>query len=157
MPDMLVKLYELAPLEPQVAPLQSEGVVFRRALPPERHVIGKFAETHFNAGWRSECEVAISHQPATCFVAIENGNLLGFACYDATMKGFFGPTGVDMKQRGRGIGKALLFLCLHDMWAAGYGYCIIGAAGPIGFYERTVGARAIEGSEPGVYAGLLTE
>ena len=30
-----------------------------------------------------------------CFIATENGKLIGFACYDATAKGFFGPIGID--------------------------------------------------------------
>ena len=41
---------------------------------------------------------------------------------------------------------------LHDL---GYAYGIIGAAGPVAFYEKAVGARVIEGSWPGIYADLL--
>ena len=37
----------------------------------------------------------------------------------------------------------------------GYGYAIIGGAGPIGFYEKSVGAIAIPGSSPGIYKGML--
>jgi hypothetical protein len=45
--------------------------------------------------------------------------------------------------------------CLEDMRQAGYGYAIIGGVGPAEFYAKTVGAVAIEGSEPGIYRGLL--
>jgi hypothetical protein len=41
------------------------------------------------------------------------------------------------------------------MKSQGYGYAIIGGVGPAEFYAKTVGAIAIEGSEPGVYRGLL--
>jgi hypothetical protein len=41
------------------------------------------------------------------------------------------------------------------MRQAGYGYAIIGGVGPADFYVKTVGATPIEGSEPGIYRGLL--
>jgi predicted N-acetyltransferase YhbS len=81
--------------------------------------------------------------------------MLGFACYDTTAKAFFGPTGVGEAARGKGVGTALLMLCLHDMLAQGYAYAIIGGAGPQDFYAKTCGAVAIDGSWPGVYRGLL--
>jgi predicted N-acetyltransferase YhbS len=71
------------------------------------------------------------------------------------MKGFFGPTGVDAHQRGRGIGKALLVACLQAMRHEGYGYAIIGGVGPAEFYSKAVGATLIEGSAPGIYKGML--
>ena len=81
--------------------------------------------------------------------------MLGFGCYDTTAKGFFGPTGVDEAARGKGIGAALLLVCLHALYADGYAYGIIGGAGPVEFYEKIVGAMVIPGSDPGVYRGML--
>jgi hypothetical protein len=37
----------------------------------------------------------------------------------------------------------------------GYVYAIVGAAGPVPFYQKTVGAIVIPDSEPGIYMGLL--
>ncbi len=37
----------------------------------------------------------------------------------------------------------------------GYAYAVIGWAGPTEFYEKTVGATIIEGSEPGIFRGPL--
>ena len=88
---------------------------------------------------------------------MEGGALVGFACYDATIRGFFGPTGVHEAQRGRGLGKALLFAALHTMWEVGYAYAVIGSAGPTEFYAKAVGATPIEGSTPGIYRGLLQD
>jgi hypothetical protein len=96
-------------------------------------------------------------QPPTCFIAIQNGRLIGFACHDATVKGFFGPTGVDSAVRGKGVGHALLLTTLLDMYAQGYAYGVIGGAGPMDFYRRSVGAVPIEGSVPGIYRGMLAE
>ena len=157
MPDLLVKLYELPSLEPVLSDLGERNIEIRRALAPEKHLVSDWVKREFAPGWASECEVAFAHQPVGCFLAVENGRCLGFACYDATCRGFFGPEGVGNESRGAGIGKGLLLACLHDMRAQGYAYAIIGSAGPIDFYVRTVGATVIEGSTPGVYRGLLTD
>ncbi len=86
---------------------------------------------------------------------MHDGRLAGFACYDATARGFFGPTGVDETHRGKGVGHALLLATLLDMHAVGYPYGVIGGAGPTGFYQRSVGAILIPDSEPGIYRGML--
>jgi len=155
--DMLVKLYTLPALESVLAKQTEAGVDVRRAQALEKRLVAEWVCQHFSARWASECEVAFSGHPISCFVAVADGKLAGFACYDATCKGFFGPIGVDEAYRGRGIGKALLLICLHAMAVRGYGYAIIGAAGPTEFYAKTVGASEIEGSAPGVYRGMLRE
>ncbi len=155
MADMLVKLYELPSLEAPLAALAAQGVTVRRALTAEKHLVIAWIGQHFWPHWQSECEAAFSRQPVTCYLAVEGDALLGFACYDVTRKGFFGPTGVAEAARGRGIGTALLLVCLHSMWIEGYGYAIIGGAGPVDFYRQAVGAIEIPGSTPGVYRGML--
>ncbi|WP_160033979.1 GNAT family N-acetyltransferase [Paenibacillus sp. An7] len=156
MPDMLVKLYDLPEVEPLRSYEQRTGVTIRRAIAPEKHVVADWVGKHFGKGWLSEAEVAFARLPITCLIAVENGKMLGFACYDATAKGFFGPTGVDEKERGRGIGKMLLLYALDYMKQEGYGYAIIGGAGPAPFYEKTTSATVIEGSVPGIYRGMLS-
>lgn len=152
MTDMLVKLFELPPYHDT----QSEhGITIRRALVPEKHLILDWVRHHFSDYWVSECDVAMSRQPVSCFIATLEDKLIGFACYDTTSRGFFGPTGVAEAARGKGTGKALLLVCLHDMLAQGYGYAIIGGVGPIEFYEKVVGATVIPESTPSVYKGLL--
>jgi len=152
MTDMLVKLYEL----PQIDLSAVHPVVVRRALAPEKHVVLDWISKHFSAYWVSEVDVAFSQKPLSCFIAVDEGQLCGFACYDVTARGFFGPTGVGQSKRGYGIGKVLLLACLHDMLAQGYGYAIIGGVGPVEFYQRAVNATVIAGSTPGIYAGMLS-
>ena len=65
----------------------------------------------------------------TVWIATRGEALLGFACHDATAKGFFGPTAVAEAERGKGIGEALLFATLRGMREAGYAYAIIGGVG----------------------------
>lgn len=156
MPDMLVKLYTLPPLEPHIAKQAEYGITIRRGIAPEKHHVLTWIKHHFDDDdWVSEADVAFAHIPVGIFLATKNDEIVGFACYDTTRLGFFGPTGVDEAGRGKGTGTALLLACLHDMWARGYGYAVIGGAGPIDFYTKIVGAITIPDSAPGVYAGML--
>jgi predicted GNAT family acetyltransferase len=156
MPDMLVKLYELPDYSEIRREMEAKGIVIRRAIAPEKHVVTGWVRSVFSDAWASECETAFSNHPVSCYIAVENGKMIGFSCYDATCRNFFGPTGISTEARGRGAGKALLLSCLHDMEAQGYAYAIIGGAGPVEFYSKTVGATIIEGSKPGIYKGMLT-
>ncbi|MEK8131562.1 GNAT family N-acetyltransferase [Paenibacillus filicis] len=157
MSDMLVKLYELPELEPVLKQVSEAGIEIRRALAPEKHVVIDWVREQFGPGWASECEVAFANQPVSCYLAIKDGRLAGFACYEATCRNFFGPTGVDASLRGLGAGKALLLASLHAMRGLGYGYAVIGSAGPKEFYSKHVGAAVIPDSSPGVYRGLLKQ
>jgi hypothetical protein len=154
MPDMLVKLYDLPPA-PSTEALQAEGIDIRRAMAPAKHATVEWVRSKFKDGWASECDVAFSRQPISCFIAVKDNKIIGFACHEATCKGFFGPTGVDEAWRERGIGTHLLFACLQDMRNAGYAYAVIGSAGPADFYRKVVGAAPIEGSSPGIYKDML--
>lgn len=155
MPDMLVKLYTLPNLADALAQQQTLGIDIRRALAPEKQRVVTWVQQTFYAHWANECEIAFSRQPVACFLAVAHQQILGFACYEATCKNFFGPTGVIEAARGKGTGKALLFACLHAMYAEGYAYAIIGGVGPAEFYTNAVGAVLIDDSTPGIYKGLL--
>lgn len=154
MADMLVKLYDFECDFALLKKLSEEGIVVRRALGPEKHKALEFART-FHECWASECDVGFSQDPISCFIAVYEGEIVGFACVETTTKDFFGPTGVAEKMRGRHVGKALLHIALEDLKNRGYGYAVIGDAGPTGFYEKFCGAVSIEGSEPGVYKGMV--
>jgi GNAT superfamily N-acetyltransferase len=147
--DLLVKLYGLPP-ERTVA-----GVDIRRALPPEKHAVGAWVGATFGPRWSSEGSVAFSGHPIGVHIAVVDGELIGFACWDATARGFFGPEGVAEAWRGKGVGAALLLQCLHAMRAHGYAYAIIGGVGPRAFYEKIVPVMEIPGSSPGIYHGVL--
>jgi GNAT superfamily N-acetyltransferase len=121
----------------------------------EKHAVTDWVRQHFGPGWASECEMAFGGHPVTCHIATRGGELLGFACYDCTCRGFFGPIGVREDARGGGVGRALLLACLDAMSRAGYGYAVVGGASSADFYARSVGAWEIPGSSPGVYVDRL--
>ena len=118
-------------------------------------MVTRWVAQRFGERWASESEAAFARLPVACFVGVADDQLLGFACYDATARGFFGPIGVDEGARHRGVGRALLLACLHDMAAQGYGYAIIGGAGADDLYRSEVNATPIAGSVPGFYRGML--
>ena len=152
--DMLVRLYDLPDSTELYQDIESKGITLRRARAFEKHTVAAFARG-FSEKWQSEVEVALTRQPVACFIATKDGKILGFACYDTTQKGFFGPTGVSEDARGLGLGKALLFRSLESLRDAGYAYGIIGGVGPKEFYAKACGAIEIPGSDPGVYDDLL--
>ena len=155
MPDMLVPLYRPNNWDEALKACAAKGITIRPALAPERRIVVEWVAERWGDGWAGETETGFSSTPPRVLVAVKEGALLGFACHDVTARGFFGPTGVDETQRKQGIGTALLFATLGAMKVRGYAYAIIGAAGPVAFYERMVAAIPIPSSEPGIYAGLV--
>ncbi len=153
--DMLVRLYDLPDAALLYHEVAQKGVTLRRARAFERHTVSAFTKEHFSSKWVSEVEVALSRQPITCFIATREKQIIGFACYDTTMRGFFGPTGVAENARGLGLGKALLFKALEGIRDLGHAYAIIGGVGPKEFYAKNCGAIEIPGSDPGTYTDLL--
>jgi GNAT superfamily N-acetyltransferase len=165
MADMLVKLYNVTPDHALIARLGQQQITIKRVLAPDAQRVICFIETNADThwpqeskeGWMAECAAALANHPPTCFVAVQQRTIIGVACYNATAKGYFGPTGVLREVQGNGVGKALLLTSLLAMWDEGYGYAIIGwpAHSAIGFYAKTVQAQVIEDSSPGIYRRLV--
>jgi GNAT superfamily N-acetyltransferase len=149
--DLLVNLYSIKNYNINIP----DGVVIKRAIPPEKNKVVKWVRDNFSDNWSAECEVSFSPPPPGCFLALKNGNILGFCCYDATAKGFLGPVGILESERGSGIGKALLLTALKQMLYDGYVYAVIGWAGPVEFFKKTVHAIEIPSSDNSIYRNML--
>jgi len=155
MADMLVKLYHLEE-DYSVLALKEKGIHIKRVLSPDKHLVEQFIRQHFSEAWVSEASVALTKVNPSCFIAIKDQAIIGFACYDATAKGFFGPTGIDEAHRGNGAGAALLMKCLLAMREEGYGYAIIGGVGKAKpFYEKICHESSIDDSNPTVYSRMV--
>jgi len=63
MPDMLLKLYDLPELVPIVKGLADQGIIVRRAMPYEKHLVVDWVRNSFGDGWASECDVAFGKLP----------------------------------------------------------------------------------------------
>lgn len=150
--DMIVNLYTLPETEVRT------NVKIKRAFVGDKETILSFVGEHFQKNWVYEVEHALMDEMSKCFIATENGKVLGFACYDASAKGFFGPIGVAPDRRGEQIGQALLMRTLIAMREYGYGYAVIGwVSDAENFYRKTVGAEYIKGGNPenSVYSNLV--
>ena len=153
MADLLVNLLKL----PAFDTAAEQAFRVRHAQPWELTPVRHFVETNFSRNWADEMSVGFARQPVSVFVAMIEGELVGFAAYECTRRGFFGPTGVIPAARSQGIGKALLLASLSALREMGYVYAIIGAAGPVDFYQKAVGGIVIPGSEPGIYTNRLKD
>lgn len=157
MPDLLVQLCELPACGPALERLRKSGIEIRRAIAAEKSTVARWVGEQFSRGWSNECEIAFSRQPVACIIAVHGETLCGFSCYGIVCPDFFGPLGVAAEWRKHDIGTALLLAGLEALRTQGYAYAIIGWAGPVAFFERTVGAKIIENSEPGIYRGILQD
>ena len=146
-----MKLYDLAPVNGSL----SEDTSVRRAFAAEKRLVAQWVAQNFGERWASECEIAFARSPVACFIATNGFDVLGFATYDATARGFFGPTGVAEAARHKGVGRALLRAVLEDMAAQGYAYGIIAGTTSVDFYRHEVSAIEIPDSTPGFYRGML--
>ena len=151
MTDLLVSLYKL-----DLAPREIEGIAVRRPLPHEKGPLKRWVAAAFGEGWSEEFDCSFRASPVTSFIALRGNKVVGFACYDVASRGFFGPTGVLESERGRGVGTQLLLRALAGLRDLGYAYAIIGGAGPVEFYVKTLGALPIPGSAPGIYPGKVS-
>lgn len=155
MPDLLVKLYDLPDPGPRLEQLRQQGHQIRRAMAYEKQQVVDWVQQHFGPRWASECDVTFGQHPFSCHIATAHSQIVGFACFDSTCKGLFGPLGVAESARSSGIGAALLLTSLHAMAESGYAYAVIGGAESKAFYARIVECMEIPGSTPGIYADRL--
>ncbi len=157
MSDMLVKLYPLPTAPGLEEELATQGIRIVKALSLDRSKVIAFAEENGHPGWADEIRAAFANLPVSCYVAVKDKQVIGFACYEATARGFFGPTLVRQDQRRKGVGKALLLRCLASMRELGYAYAIIGwpDSKAIHFYEQACGGMMIPGEGLGIYSSLI--
>ena len=133
--DLVVNLYQ-EKLKTNRPKLKNENIVIERLLSPNSDKLVEFVSKNFDKGWVSEIKAGIYKPNPTCLVAKLEDEIIGFACYDATALGYFGPTGVSSKYRGLNVGQNLLFETLLKMKEAGYGYGIIGGGRITSFYGK---------------------
>lgn len=134
--NMRVALSELV-----VTNLAVKGISTRRLTLAEFPEFQSWMRSSWDGVWDRELELVLRRTPISCFVAEEDGAYVGFAAYDTNRIGSFGPMGSAPAIRGRGVGAALLRLCLRDYFERGDRDCQISWAGPQTFYRDAVTAE----------------
>ena len=147
MADLLVPLYGLP--DGSAPP----GFTFRKPMGCEGDQVKDWIRGSFSPGWASEINPAICSVPPTILLAVESATsrVAGFCAWDCTALGFLGPVGVSDAFRGKGIGAFLVLSVLQDMVEQGYGYAVVGDAGPAEFFVKSCGAIPIPNSGQGIY------
>lgn len=156
MADMIVSLYNR---DDHFFDFESpKGIKIVRAMTLDKNRITNFIEKNFSdicPEWVFEAEATILKPLPSCFIAIENSEVIGFACYNASALGMFGPFGVAEEKRKNGIGGMLLKQCLKAMKYEGYAYGVIGWVSSETYYSKSIGAVTIPDSFPAVYSRLV--
>ena len=157
MADMLVKLYNIPHSHDIEENLFKSGIRIKKALAPDRSRIIDFSRTCAKDDYSDEVKAAFSNNPITCYIATREKEIIGFACYEATARNFFGPMAVLESERKKGVGKALLLKALESMRELGYAYAIIGwpANSAVSFYKKCAGAIMIDEKSSGVYKRMI--
>lgn len=157
MADMLVKLYNIPNSYAIEEKLSEEGIKIKKALAPDRSRIIDFSRTCAEEDYSDEVNAAFSNNPITCYIATKEKKIIGFACYEATAKDFFGPMAVLENERKKGIGRALLLRSLAPMQELGYAYAIIGwpARSAVDFYKKCADAIMIDEKSSGIYKRMI--
>lgn len=157
MADMLVNLYNIPSSYNIEEKLLEKGIRIKKALAPDRSRIIDFSRTCAKEDYSDEVTVAFSNNPITCYIATKDKKIIGFACYEATAKDFFGPMAVSESERKMGVGKALLLKSLKSMQELGYAYAIIGwpAKSAVDFYKKCVDAIMIGKKSAGIYTRMI--
>lgn len=150
--NMLVDLSASFTTENEADLLSAAGVTLEHRHGAEERDIA-WIRAVFGGEWHSEAASGWNW-----FARKADGTLGGFCTYgqrghrwwwiahwlDQPGVGIFGPMGVDPALRGRQIGKVLARRALASMKAQGLARAVIGAVGPIEFYERCCGAAVAE-------------
>lgn len=94
-----------------------EGYIFERINKIDFQKLFHFVKTNFPEGtWAEEVALSFIYNPPTTFIAKDSQHsFIGWATHSQLFPGSFGPTGVTIDSRGKGIGAELLKWALWDM------------------------------------------
>ena len=81
MPDMLVNLLDIPPLEPELERMKNLQVTIRRALTPDKLQILEWVGRHSGPDTVGEADACFSRIPVSLFLATREKQIIGYACY----------------------------------------------------------------------------
>lgn len=131
-------------------PMELKGYTISRAKMEEKEEVVplKYIPKAYQLGfWPEETALSFTNDPITTFIAKDGaGRIVGFASHSVHFPGSFGPTGVNSKVQGKGVGSLLLNWCLWDIKQMGLKTCkIMWVVGDtVYFYLKSKGAHICE-------------
>jgi GNAT superfamily N-acetyltransferase len=119
----------------------------RRARIDETDAVAAWISSAFAPAWAREARRSLRMHDAL-FVAERDGAYVGFCAHSGhnAAIGTFGPLGVDVSERGRGLGAALARAALDDLHARGHGEVTIPWVDTVrvAFYRALVDEARVE-------------
>ena len=121
-----------------VRPIATVPAVGEDVLTVRYEEIQGVIEHEFGPIWRFEAA-----RGAAVFYVEDGGEIAGFSTHEANNRGLgsFGPTGVRISARGRGLGRLLVAASLADLRRLGYHRAVIPWTAATEYYRRTCEAR----------------
>lgn len=116
--------------------LRQERIDVRRLERGDEAAFAAYLAASWGAGWQYQGLQALrcGREPIPGHLALAGDAVIGFAVYDVTRPGWFGPIGTAAERRGRSVGTALLHACLFDWQRQGRQRGEIAGIGPLYVY-----------------------
>lgn len=126
----------------EIKDCQDKGFEIRRARESDKEKVYEMINKEWPP-WVAEADVTFRHDPISLFIALKEGDVVGFSAYDSNNvgTGWFGPMGVLTEYRKYGLGQVVCKLCLAEIKKQGFHTSIIPWVGPVRFYSKVCNAR----------------
>ena len=106
MPDLLVNLLKLPPLESYVHELQSSGILIRCAQPFELSAVRQFIQQNFSVAWADEVSVGFANKPVSVHIATHDRRAwLALPLMSALAEDSSDPLPLSLKCKARAWGE----------------------------------------------------
>jgi len=128
----------------RVERLAAAGIEVRRARHgDDRDALARHVRRLWSDIWLRETAIAVEKELPPLFLALRDGQIVGFAGHGIYRPSFYGPIATDPAEQRHGVGAVLSALALADMASRDVKTAQIGwvAETAIPFYSRTSGAR----------------
>lgn len=81
--------------------IPNTNIIFKRAEQNDCIFLKTFVEREFGKAWLESIKNGFSNNKIPVFIALNEGNIVGFACYDVVRrrKGLLGPMGISFSSR----------------------------------------------------------
>jgi len=116
---------------------------FRKARLEEKGELVSWVRDVFSPFWAYEVSCGLRKSGTSVWLAEHEGEIVGFAAYSVLEPDWFGPIGVDQKERGKGIGTVLLYKALNSLRLDGHRLVTIPWTELLFFYSQLPGIIAI--------------
>ena len=131
------------PAASELRRIEMAGVTVRRGTIEDADALARHNAKEWSEAWARETQIALHRTPPSIFLAMAEGEVVGFAAHGVFRATHFGPLGTVPDRRRIGLGGVLTRLALQDMAVHGNksGEIAWVNEAAIPFYSRCSNAR----------------